>query len=184
MQLALKLHPGSRPTAAAQIDVDVTRPGPGSLMLRYVATGPVSHLELPARAAPTRADELWKHTCFEAFIAAPNGGGYCEFNFSPSSQWAAYRFGGYRDGMTEIGEILAPNISARSDATRFELSVRLDLGRVPDLAGLKAWRLGLSAVIEDINRGIAYWALAHPPGKPDFHHASGFACQLSVAEPS
>jgi hypothetical protein len=40
------------------------------------------------------------------------------------------------------------------------------------------WRLGLSAVIEDTRGSLSYWALAHPPGKPDFHHADGFALEL------
>jgi len=43
---------------------------------------------------------------------------------------------------------------------------------------------GLSAVIEDISGGTSYWALAHPPGKPDFHHADGFALEFSPAVPS
>ena len=44
-----------------------------------------------------------------------------------------------------------------------------------------SWRLGLSAVIEDTSGGKSYWALAHPPGKPDFHHADCFALELPPA---
>ena len=40
-------------------------------------------------------------------------------------------------------------------------------------------RIGLSAVIEEANGRISYWALAHPPGKPDFHHADCFALEFS-----
>ena len=46
---------------------------------------------------------------------------------------------------------------------------------------MRSWRLGLSAVIEDTNGHKSYWALAHPPGKPDFHHADCFAYELSPA---
>jgi hypothetical protein len=151
-------------------------------VLRYAASGPADRLRLPAPAAPARTDDLWKHTCFEAFIRAPDGRGYCEFNFSPSGQWAAYRFKGYREGMTSIEEIAAPKIRGHSLAGQYELQVSLDLGRLPDLPGIETWQIGLSAVIEDIDGGRAYWALAHAPGKPDFHLAGGFACQLSVAE--
>jgi hypothetical protein len=42
----------------------------------------------------------------------------------------------------------------------------------------------LSALIEDQNGGKSYWALAHPPGKPDFHHADSFALEFSPAVPS
>jgi hypothetical protein len=43
------------------------------------------------------------------------------------------------------------------------------------------WRLGLSALIEDTGGHKSYWALAHPPGKPDFHHADSFAHEFSPA---
>jgi hypothetical protein len=184
MRLALKLHPDSRPTAAAHIDVDVVRSGPGALSLRYIVMGPVGNLVAPAPAASTRTDELWKHTCFEAFIGSPASHGYCEFNFSPSSQWAAYRFRGYREGMTSIGELTAPKIAIQSESDSFALQAMLDLDWLPDLPRIDRWRVGLSAVIEDRDGGKAYWALAHPPGKPDFHHADGFACQVSVGESS
>jgi hypothetical protein len=39
-------------------------------------------------------------------------------------------------------------------------------------------------VIEDQSGGVSYWALAHPPGKPDFHHADGFALEFSPVVPS
>jgi len=39
--------------------------------------------------------------------------------------------------------------------------------------------LGLSAVIEETSGRKSYWALAHPPGKPDFHHTDSFALELA-----
>lgn len=57
------------------------------------------------------------------------------------------------------------------------LSATLDLDRL----GLPAdapWRLGLSAVIEETSGAKSYWALAHAPGKPDFHHPDAFALDL------
>jgi len=40
------------------------------------------------------------------------------------------------------------------------------------------WRLSLSAVIEQADGRLSYWALAHPPGKPDFHRADCFTCEI------
>jgi hypothetical protein len=37
----------------------------------------------------------------------------------------------------------------------------------------------LAAVIEDENGGLSYWALRHPPGKPDFHHPNAFAMTIA-----
>lgn len=34
--------------------------------------------------------------------------------------------------------------------------------------------LGLSAVIEENDGAVSYWALKHPPGPPDFHDANTF----------
>src|SRR5579863_8283993 len=109
MPLALKLHPDSLCAAAAQVEVDVARPRPGSLLLSYVVTGKIGELRLPAVVAATRTEELWRHTCFEAFVRT-SGAAYYEFNFAPSTQWAAYRFSGYRSGMRVATEIGAPRI--------------------------------------------------------------------------
>jgi hypothetical protein len=38
--------------------------------------------------------------------------------------------------------------------------------------------LALSAVIEDEDGVLSYWALKHPAGKPDFHHRDAFALEL------
>jgi hypothetical protein len=38
----------------------------------------------------------------------------------------------------------------------------------------------VSAVIEENSGAKSYWALKHPPGKPDFHHADGFDLTLSA----
>ena len=35
-------------------------------------------------------------------------------------------------------------------------------------------------VIEELDGTKSYWALAHPPGKPDFHHPDCFALTLAA----
>jgi hypothetical protein len=171
MRQVLKLHPESRCAAVTHIEADVARPRPGSLVLRYDVAGRISDLRLPPASAGTRADKLWRHTCFEAFVRAP-GEAYYEFNFAPSTQWAAYWFGGYRGEMSIANEISAPRVDVRSSGADFELQVTLDLPN--DAAG----RICLAAVIEEADGRLSYWALAHPPGKPDFHHSDCFALEL------
>ncbi|MGO9703060.1 MAG: DOMON-like domain-containing protein [Xanthobacteraceae bacterium] len=183
MRLALKLHPDSVCAAVTGVDVDVARQHDGSLSLSYVVTGKIGDLRLPPVATPERADELWRSTCFEAFVRAAPGEAYYEFNFAPSTRWAAYRFDGYRAGMRTATEIAAPRIEVRSVPERYTLQATLDLSSVPRSGGEKGrgLRFGLSAVIEEINARKSYWALAHPPGKPDFHHANCFAHEFSPA---
>ena len=174
MRHTLRLHPDSLCAAATRIEADVARPRPGSLILSYVVSGRISDLRLPPVVAAARADELWRHTCFEAFVRPSTGPAYYEFNFSPSTQWAAYQFSGYRSGMRVATEIGAPRIEVRSECATYTLQAALELD------GLSSpLHLGLSAVLEETNGRKSYWALAHPPGKADFHHADCFALELS-----
>src|SRR6202007_955064 len=99
MRQALRLHPDSVCAAAIGVEVEVARPRAGHLLLRYIVTGTTGALRLPPTAAPARADELWRHTCFEAFVRVASDAEYYEFNFAPSTQWAAYHFSGYRAGL-------------------------------------------------------------------------------------
>ena len=177
MRCALRLHPGSICQAVTSIEVEVAREADATLVLHYAVTGHTDDLRLPAVTAPARVDELWQHSCFEAFVRASTGTAYYELNFSPSTQWAAYRFDAYRNGMRVAAEIGAPRIEVRTTPGRFTLRAALELGELSDLPrGAK--RLGLSAVIEESAGRKSYWALAHPPGSPDFHHADGFASEL------
>ena len=100
--------------------------------------------------------------------------GYREFNFSPSSEWAAYAFSGYRKG-GELGVELAPGTVMHRTGDRLELDAEIRRDFLPPGRSL---RLGLSAVLEDADGVLSYWALQHPPGKPDFHHTDAFALQL------
>lgn len=180
MRQLLRLHPESRSSVAQHVEVVVTRPRPESLVLSYKLSGRVDDVYLPAVRPTARGDELWQHTCFEAFVRASSGSEYYEFNFSPSTQWAVYRFTDYRNGMCVAAEVSTPPIDVRLDAQSFTLQAALALDHL-SLPRESSWRLGLSAVIEETNGNKTYWALAHPPGKPDFHHKDAFAYELSPA---
>lgn len=101
----------------------------------------------------------------EIFVATRSRA-YREYNFSPSGEWAAYRFSSYRNGM-------------RRDRRRPAFHVHRQPGalivnaRVPAASGV-----GLSAVVEDRNGRLSYWALRHPRAKPDFHDRRGFALRM------
>jgi hypothetical protein len=176
MLQTLRLHPDSVCSAVSSIEVDVVRPRAGCLTLAYLVTGRIGDLGMPAPAIAARTDDLWRRTCFEAFIRNSPGAAYYEFNFAPSTQWAAYGFAGYRNGKREASEIKPPRITVEASSERYLLQASLELDPIlPSVAGGGGgadapWRLGLSAVIEEANGDQSFWALAHPPGKPDFHH--------------
>lgn len=142
------------------------------LSLRYVLAGDLKRLRVPAPRRPARRDGLWRHTCFELFVAAPGQPAYQEFNFSPSGEWAAYRFAGYREGRASL-DCVPPDVRTRCEAT---LEVQAELS-----CPAGALRIGLSAVVEDDAGGLAYWAVRHPSAAPDFHHGASFAVELDEA---
>ena len=175
----LNLHPDSRCKAVDRIDVEIARPRPTTLQLRFVTKGRIADIKFPPQKPSARADELWRHTCFEAFVRPISAPAYREFNFAPSTEWAAYDFSGYREGMANANVVAPPNLNTESAPDTFTLTVALELS----LPAADTWRLALSAVIEETNGVKSYWALAHPPGKPDFHHADAFALELPKASP-
>jgi hypothetical protein len=165
----LTAHPEFPSQAVCGIEIEIARPSPGVLSLTYILTGDMSAVVLPPPAPPRRTDELWRATCFEAFLRPDAGEAYAEFNFAPSTQWAAYRFAGYRGGMAPL-DIAPLEIDVLTAAKSVELRVS-----IPAAASA---RLAISAIIEETSGHKSYWALAHPPGRPDFHHAAGFAYEL------
>ena len=153
----------------------MSRPPGGSLCLDFILTGSLEQISWPPPAQPARVDGLWRRTCFEAFVAPGPGKAYREFNFSPSGEWAAYAFSGYREEMAPA-MVSAPSIEFVEGPGQCALRVGIDLDDDGD------WRLALSAVIEDLAGDKSYWALAHPPGRPDFHHPAALALELPAPE--
>jgi hypothetical protein len=181
MRLPLTLHPDCVCEAVTGIDVEAVRTGARGLDLRYRVLGDIAGIALPQAGPHARTDELWRHTCFEAFVRSA-GGGYYEFNFAPSTQWAVYRFSGYREGMKPALNAFAPDIEGHATPGVYELRVSLDLGGLSDLPRDAPWKVALTAVIEDAAGAKSYWSLAHAPGKPDFHHADSFAHKLITTD--
>jgi len=174
MRLALTCHPDTPCEAVRSIEVDVQRHS-GRLALHYALRGDVGLVAWPEGVSGERTNELWKHTCFEAFVRVDDRPAYLELNFAPSGEWASYHFDDYRAGMRIADDIIAPPFEAFGIGERYDLRAAADL-RGPDQH--LPWRLALSAVIEETNGAKSYWALRHPPGKPDFHHADSFAYEL------
>jgi len=149
------------------------RLGRDVLQIEYVVTGRIDRILWPSHAAPKRTDGLWQTTCFEAFLAKSDGS-YLELNFSTSGAWASYRFESYRDGMSPAIDLPPPRIFVEEGAERLALTAIFELTEefTPPL------KMAFSAVIHETDGTKSYWALAHPPGKPDFHHPTCFAATL------
>jgi len=178
-QAVLKAHPSTPNDAVRSIGVRLRAVEPGVLEFGYSMSAEMSRVCVPSTDLGVRTDALWRHTCFEAFVAPADGAAYYEFNFSPSLNWAAYRFTAYRDGMSTVEINRGLEITVRRGHDDLELTSTVRLGQVNDLRDAHRWRIALAAVIEDKNGRLSYWGLRHPPGKPDFHHATGFAMEVA-----
>ena len=164
-------HPATPSGAVDAIDVTLSRSSGGVLELRYTLKGELHRVRIPEPRRPLFADELWRHTCFEVFVRDQSSEAYHEFNFSPSGEWAAYAFSGYRQGMRSPEDFPRPQIALRREARALTLEAGVEIGSAPA-------QLALSAVVEDTDGTVSYWALTHPSARPDFHHPDAFALHL------
>lgn len=174
MRRSLSPHPTTPPGPVRALDVEWGRDRL-LLWVRFTVEADPARLSLPDPRPQGRADELWRRTCFEVFVRTADG--YREYNLSPSGQWASYAFDGYRHGMREADEV-ATVLGVDGAENQLALEARLELPL--DAVG----PLALSAVIEDADGQIAYWAAAHPAPRPDFHHPDAFVLDLPPSEPA
>ena len=185
--VSLLAHPDFRSEGVSRVAACVEAAGPDSLRFQYVLEADLQRVRIPPTVAGAeRGDTLWAHTCFEAFVALPGSPHYLELNFSPSGQWAAYRFDSYRQGMAAALDA-APRLTLRGGAERLELQAEVYVGGTLSAPGCGAealadrrLRLALSAVVEDQEGRLSYWALRHPAGRPDFHHPESFSLALEL----
>lgn len=173
--MRLIAHPSSSYPRPLEIECEIVRAN-FTIGIGFSLRGPIDRFSIPEPAEQVRQDELWRHTCFEAFFRPTGHSEYHEFNMSPSTAWATYRFGGYRSGFEQsfLEPVLPIEVTKRPLA--MELSAFLDLGDDPMLRG--PLEVGLSAIIEELDGTKSYWALAHPDGPPDFHHDACFVASL------
>jgi len=207
LRLSLRCHPDTPCGPIDGIEVELARVRPLRLQLRFVLMGNIRKVRLRLRE-PDRGEGLWRHTCFEAFVRVGGDEDYLEFNLAPSGDWAAYRFDRYREGMARANGAAASPLDTqyraepldrerrarlkdagfdtleRFEPSFFSLKTELSFPNSMGLAVARPWNLGLSTIVEERNGRMSYWALAHPPGKPDFHDPACFALQLPPARPA
>ncbi|MCE3284596.1 MAG: hypothetical protein K0R70_852 [Steroidobacteraceae bacterium] len=176
--VALACHPSSTSGAVRGISASARIGGAGKLAVTFALDADMSQVRLPVPREPARADELWRHTCFEVFLALPDSEAYCELNFSPSGEWAMYGFVGYRRGMMPLDVRRSPRVAVRPMPRGLVLEAVTYLEELPMPRPGSPLRAGAAAVIEEKSGRLTHWALAHPAEQPDFHHRLGFVLQV------
>ena len=171
---ALVCHPATSCNVARTLEGWVCLVDKHRFLVGFTLRGDLDRLTIPGPGAPQRTDRLWEHTCFETFLAMPGQDAYWELNFSPSTQWAAYKFPRYREAGFPTPDI-EPRIIVHRSPERLDLHATAALDALDTGRGLL---IGLAAVIESLDGQFSYWALRHAPGRPDFHDRAGFALEL------
>ena len=171
--LPLSCHPGTPCTPVIELSAAASWTG-DELILSYRLEGDLDALLMPAPKASRRTDGLWQHTCLEAFARPVGTEAYFELNFSPSSEWAVYRFSHYREAMSAV-DVHAPLVAVERNGACLRLDATVTITMLSEASELD---VGLTAVIEELGGRVSYWALSHPGSKPDFHAARGFVMRL------
>jgi len=144
-----------------------------SLTIWFAVKAPAARFVMPQLDPPhERKDGLWKTTCCEAFLRQASSEAYREWNFAPSGDWAAYDFTDYREGLEQAEVDAGPFILVEDNLTWWALRATI---AVPSR---KSWNINLAMVLEEKDGTKSYWALAHPPEKPDFHMPDCFVGKL------
>lgn len=175
--LELECHPNRPGKAVRAVSVEVPATLREPFDLRFIVDGDIEAILLPEgsdspEVTDDPVDELWLHTCFELFARSGTCPGYSEFNYAPSGAWAIYHFAEYRRDMVREYEGAPEEVLCQRGPHRFEVEI------LNGFSFHSCGRLALSAVIEETDGTKSYWALAHPPGAPDFHHPDCFTLEL------
>ena len=124
---------------------------------------------------PQQKDELWKKTCFEFFIKKENSKEYYEFNFSPNRCWRCYLFTDYRKKQKTVSDFQPKSLLINQNS--------LDVEFLNPIKQRAYYLIQISAVIEDYQHGLSYYALNHASKQPDFHCQKSFV-KVSHSEKS
>ncbi len=161
-----------------------------TLTLHYELCGAIATLKIPPPATqPSRQNGLWQTTCFECFLAVKGTTQYWEINLSPAGHWNVYRFSAYRQGMQpELAwsslpvcvqrnvQSAAPKPDRQPETETLQLDLELNLTAI--VSPEQSLEIGISAVVQQQDGTITYWALNHPGPEADFHQRDSFTLDL------
>lgn len=176
----LTCHPATPAPLVSQLTATISELADNQLNISYQLNADLSQLIIPEIQVSVACDNLWQHSCFELFIAQANSENYYEFNFSPSTLWAAYAFDSYRV-RSEWYIKNAPKLRINQTLNQIKVEVTFNLADLDLLNPNKSWLIGLSAVIETHQNDLSYWALKHPESQPNFHHRDGYIAYSTLA---
>lgn len=123
-----------------------------------------------------RRNEIWKATCFEAFLKSPKSSEYLELNFNPDGDWNCYHFQDCRlpQPPQEVPHVVSVFYSFEKDSSTFRYDIRLDSNFTKTFSQLSTLDVGLTSILLMKDKSKNYFALRHTAEKPDFHKPDSF----------
>lgn len=141
------------------------------ILLSFLLKGEVDAYVMHEKLTLQRADELWRKSCFELFLADSTQEGYYELNFSPSLAWNFYYLSGYRAEVQEVETLQEPKIEIHQKEGLFEICFELELGEF-SLEQFDCYNVATILLTQENER--TFWSTKHLSTVPDFHHRENF----------
>lgn len=158
-----------------QVYADLSEQG-DHLLLQYKVLGPIDKILIPAPAKEARFhDLLWQSTCFEVFLQEGSQTAYEEWNFSPSGDWANFRFSEYRQRtMENIPSHPPQDLKFSHDEHQIILEAKIPKKESGAHTHAPNFRYGLTAILHLHSGMKQYWAMTHLSDQANFHLAASF----------
>lgn len=168
--------------AGAPVDINISgkiTAQTDALSIQFLISGELARVRLPAvDKCAQRRGNLWQSTCLELFASPANSPRYWEYNFSPSHHWAVFQFTGYRENPTDDESTTELSITTRQiNDQQFELACQVPL---PAPLQGQSIDIGVSAVIQDVQNNLYYYALIHCQETADFHNRDSFIIHVDA----
>ncbi len=151
-------------TVEARVELDERK-----LFISFILHGKLDDYLFPKKSKPKRANELWKATCFELFLANSNEESYYELNFSSSLAWNFYYLKHYRAEVKEVKLLNEPIIEVFEEESSFKIELQLE-----GFGFEKFDSYNLASILLNKKNERTFWAMEHPKEKANFHQRKTF----------
>ncbi len=164
----LKPFVETKNTTGLCVNAELTQVSPHLCFIQYSLIGSLHFIQwTPTTSEPRRCDDLWQHTCLEAFFSLDQQANspYTEMNISPAGHWNFYDFSAYRTDQRRTDHVsVAITSKNQTDQALFQVEIK------SPLKPLLLQYCGISVILEFQDGEKSYWALDHISPRPDFHN--------------
>ena len=137
--------------------------------LSFIIKGALAEYIFSKKVEHKRANELWKATCFELFLANSKKEVYYELNFSSSLAWNFYYLESYRADVVEVTNVFSPQIEVHTTNNSFKTSIELEFENIEEFD-----LCNVACIVLNKNKERTFWSMKHQNSVADFHDRENF----------